>query len=520
MRISAPTPKTIRKIFVRGTIVTLFFFSPIESVNPASRLAVVDSLLARGTVATEGSPFFNALDMVYVNGHFYSNKPPLLSFYSTAVVAPLHRIVTFTDPGWRILYFVIVLTSSGFSLLAMFLLLRALHRRLGERALTMRWVFAAAAGATCVLPFARTYNDHVVEAAITIGVFVLLIRYRDEGAAWIPPLVGVLLGIVAVMHPLPGIVFGGTTLLYFVLASLPSAEPPGQAPAAKPGPAASLGFLTAAVAVAGVGAVLQYRLYGYPMSFYFTPELQLWAGIPGFPDSYWLTDPSMPGLRADRIVTRFAELGIPDSTTEETLALLGVYQSSVRNPFTYALGRYFQYDQLSLSPLVVYCVLLGIRALRRPRWKHRLEWGWAILGVAGFYAATVYLRAVPGGSFGNRLLLPVLPLAICAGAFAASTSAERYVFKTLVLVGVAMMAPGMIGPWTTPGEPFLWFNLGLNGICIAGIVWFMASSRAAETVAGWASRAESAGPIPFAVAFALMVGLQFAFYLPSLQFSL
>ena len=76
MRLDKSTATMIRKALVRGSIVTLFFVSPVASVNPASRLAVVDSILARGTVATEGSPFFNSLDMVYVDGHFYSNKPP------------------------------------------------------------------------------------------------------------------------------------------------------------------------------------------------------------------------------------------------------------------------------------------------------------------------------------------------------------------------------------------------------------------------------------------------------------
>ena len=520
MRLDESTAKMIRKALVRGSIVTLFFVSPVASVNPASRLAVVDSILARGTIATEGSPFFNSLDMVYVDGHFYSNKPPLLSLYSTAVVAPLHRIVTFSDPGWKILYFLIVLTSSGFSLLAILLLLRALRRRFGENTLSLRWLFGAVVGATCVLPFARTYNDHIVEAAIALGVLVLLVRYRDEGAAWIPPVVGALLGIVAVMHPLPGIVFGGMTLLYFALTLVPVGNLTAGARASKAASISVGSFTLAAVAVVGAGTGLHYLLFGMPASFYFTPELQIWAGVPGFPDSYWLTDPSMPGLKADRIVTRFAELGIPNSTLDETLALLSSYQRSVRNPLTYAADRYFQYHQLSFSPLVVFCVLLGIKALRRPHWRYRTEWGWAILGVAGLYGATIYLRAVPGGSFGDRLLVPVLPLAVCAGAFALSTAAERYVFKTLVLVGIAMMAPGMIGPWTTPGPLFLWFNLGVNAVCLAGIAWFMTSSRAEQVITRWGNRADAYGPFPVAAAFAAMVALQFAFYMPALQFSL
>jgi len=515
MRLTAPGWGTARKVLVRGAIVAAFFTSQIESVNVASRLAIVDSILARGTLAIERSPFFNALDTVYLNSHFYSNKPPLLSFYSAAIAAPLHALVTFTDPGWRLLYFVVVLTSSGFALVALALLLRALRSRFREHEISWKWLVVAAAGATCTLPFARTYNDHIVESPIILGIFALLLRFRDDGEAWIPAAVGALTGLLAVMHPLPGIVLGGTTLLYFAVDWLSN-------PRGEPGPGglrALSGYSLVALALVGGGVYVHYLLYGVPLSFYFTPELQLWANVPGYPDSHWLADPSMPGLKPDRIVARLTQLGVPYATTERTLQLMSAYRDSVRNPITYAAARYFRYDQLSLTPLVVFCLALGVRALRHRECRYRLEWAWAIVGVAGLFAATVYLRGVPGGSFGNRLLLPVLPLAVCTGAFVLSTSAQRYAFKGLALVSLAMMAPGMIGPWTTPGEPFLWLNLTINLSALAAVAWFVTSARAPESVTRWGDRTASTGRISIAVAFAILLVLEFAFYLSTVQFT-
>jgi hypothetical protein len=518
--------KRARKLLVRTLIVLFFFWSPIESVNPASRLATIDSIRARGTVATEGSWFFNTVDMVYVDGHFYSDKPPLLSLYSAALIRPIHKIVTFADPGWRFLYFLVVLTGSGVSLLAIFLLLRTLRRRFPERSPTLGWLFAAVVGATCLLPFARTYNDHIVEAALILGVFALLIQYRATAAPWVAPVAGLLIGTIGLLHPLPGVVFGGLTLLYFgaapALHSRQTRHLGGVAPTAvaRSTAGAAGSFAVAAVAVAAAGIVIHNTVYGTPIPFYFSPELYYWAGVPGFPDSAWLVDPSTPGLTAGRLTERFAALAIPDSTLTETLSLHAAYQESVRNPFTFAASRFFEYDQLTLNPLVVFCLFLGVAAALRADFEYRLEWMWALLGMLGLLAATVYLRAVPGGSFGDRMLLPALPIVVCTGAFALMSPGRRYVFRTLVLVGVAMMLPGAVGPWTRPATRFLTLSLVVGLMSVAGIVWFFASPRSDELVARLGRRAEEAGPRLVPATFVLLVLLFLVAYMSSYQFAL
>ena len=61
------------------------------SWSDASRMAAIQSLVERGTWQIDGSDFARTGDKVFINGHFYSDKPPLLQFLAAQVYAVLHR---------------------------------------------------------------------------------------------------------------------------------------------------------------------------------------------------------------------------------------------------------------------------------------------------------------------------------------------------------------------------------------------------------------------------------------------
>ena len=54
------------------------------NANVRSRLATVQSLVERGTFRIDESEFRDTIDKVQVNGHFYSDKPPLLAVMGAA----------------------------------------------------------------------------------------------------------------------------------------------------------------------------------------------------------------------------------------------------------------------------------------------------------------------------------------------------------------------------------------------------------------------------------------------------
>jgi hypothetical protein len=510
IEVDRPAIRRLRKLLVRGAIVILFFWTPPERVNPASRLSLVESLLSRGTAATEGSPFFNRVDMVFVDGHFYSDKPPLLALYSTAVLLPFHKLVGFDRPGRQVLYLLVVLTSSGLALVVMFLLLRALRCRLALSQLSMKWLAVAALGATCVLPFGRTYNDHIIEASLIFGVFVLLLRFRDSPSLLLPLAVGGLIGVTGLLHPLTGFVFLATTALYFLTAGR------GAAMRLR----ATVYFLTAASVTGLAGTGVHQLVYDTPIPFYFSPETYLWTDGPADSESAWMQDPAPPGLTAELITERFAELGIPDEELEQTLASFTEYRQSVRNPLTFASRRFFTYDQLSLDPLIMFCLFLMVANLARKGFSHRPEWMWVLLGLVGMYAATTWLRAVPGASFGNRHLLPILPVIVLCGAAGLTSVADHGLFKGLTLLSLAMMIPGMAGPWTTPWVPFLTLNLAVSGAALLCIAWYFGSARGHALAERAYGRLQAAGATPVAIAFVLWTLVELGLYLPSLGFRL
>ena len=469
--------RRLRKWIVRGAIVALFFYTPITSVNPASRLALIESLLSRGTPTTEASPFFNRLDMVEYRGDFFSDKPPLLALYSTVVLAPVHGPLDFDDgPAGKILYWIVVASASGLALLILTLVTRSM-RRSAAAGISWGWLAAAAVAGTCVLPFARTYNDHVVEAAILLAVFMLL-RRRGSAAEQVRVLaVGALIGAAWLVHPLVGSVSALSTGIYYL------ARRDGGTIARRL--AVGAVFLAGATSVIALGTAVHVALYDRAAPFYFSPELYLWTGGPGGVESHWLSEPTTPGLTADKIVDRFEALRLPDDRLQETLTLHAAHQESVRNPLRFAAERYFRYGQLTFAPLVLFCLFLTAAAVLGRKDPHRDEILWVLLSVAGLFLASVMLRAVPGGSFGDRHLLPVAPLLVVAGGLTVTSAREESLFRALTLVSAAIMLPGAMAPWVTPGNTFLAVNLGLSAAAVGTAVLIRNGGETARLGAAW-----------------------------------
>lgn len=470
--------RNLRKWIVRAAIAALLFYTPIASVNPASRLALIDSLLSRGTPATEDSRFFNRLDMVFDDGHFYSDKPPLLALYSTAVIAPVHGPLTFDrDPAGKILYWLIVASASGLALLILVLATRSIHTGAHGR-VPWPWLAAGVVAGTCVLPFARTYNDHIMEAAALLVVFALLRGGAESPGMRRPVAVGVLIGLAWLLHPLVGSVTAVTTGFYYLLR----------------GGGGGLGrrILLASVFSAGtlgtiaLGTAVHVGLYDRAVPFYFTPELYLWTDGPGEAESHWLSEPTVPGLTTERITARFEDLGLSDERLDDTLFLFEAHSESVRNPVRFALQRLFRYGQLTFNPLVLFCLLLAAASVRRKEaGTYRAETLWALISVAGLVIASIGLRAVPGGSFGDRHLLPAVPLLVVAGGLAAATVREAGLFRALALLSMAIVVPGALAPWVTPGDTFLGVNLGITSLALLGAVLVWQSAEDSATGRAW-----------------------------------
>lgn len=79
--------------------------SSVETANDASRIATIESLVERGTLKIDDSNFIFSGDKAYINGHFYSDKSPLVSLIGAAIYYPLHKLgLNFVKDSYIIFY--------------------------------------------------------------------------------------------------------------------------------------------------------------------------------------------------------------------------------------------------------------------------------------------------------------------------------------------------------------------------------------------------------------------------------
>jgi hypothetical protein len=218
----------------------------------------------------------------------------------------------------------------------------------------------------------------------------------------------------------------------------------------------------------------------------------------------------------ERITTRFGDLGLSEERLEETLSRFAAHTESVRDPIRFSLNRLFRYGLLTFNPLVLFCIMLAGASIRRKQSKYRAETLWALVTVAGLVAASIGLRAVPGGSFGDRHLLPAVPLLIVAGGLATTAAREYALFRALALLSMAIMVPGTLAPWVTPGDMYLGVNLGITILAFLGTLLVWRSAEDSAPALAW-SRLEAS--LTYGRVFMLVAGfsvLQVLLYLETL----
>lgn len=198
------------RIKVITILVALFFLvvwgvfthSYAGSFNDRSRMATVESLVHRRTWRIDNSPFGRTGDRILVDGHFYSDKPPVLTFAAAGVYNILHRVFDLTldadwcdmnqglchcraicdaDPDWA--YYLLTLTLVGLpSALMLALFYRMTHLfDLGDGAALL--LTGALGLATQVFPYSTVFNSHLPATASLLGGFYALMKARGHSLA-------------------------------------------------------------------------------------------------------------------------------------------------------------------------------------------------------------------------------------------------------------------------------------------------------------------------------------------------
>jgi hypothetical protein len=175
------------------------------SWNDGSRLAAVDSLIERGTLVIDDSVFVapppellergtppyppgnsanrtGTCDRLYINGHFYSDKPAVIAVLMAGAYEPLMWLGA-PRPSERPDVFaqLMAIIVCGGCYAASVGCLWAIGRRIGlPPGVRLVWLAAFALG-TFALAYTRQVNNHLPQLAVVAGACAILVRASANG---------------------------------------------------------------------------------------------------------------------------------------------------------------------------------------------------------------------------------------------------------------------------------------------------------------------------------------------------
>ena len=214
--------KTRFLIFLLASILCAFVLAKHDVTHvgmETSRYSTVESVLERGTFAIEDS-FFTTPDKSERNGHFYGDKPPLLTFGAIAWGAVLKCFGVRYLPGdyYRAVYLtgVLVFVLSCLTGWLFYLGLKRRPRMPEGYRIAMSLLSVVS---TLVLSYAVTLNNQTLCAAAIMGLILLLERCEESGLTSLRAfLSGIMTGLILNLEFVTGGVLG-LAVFVFVLKS-------------------------------------------------------------------------------------------------------------------------------------------------------------------------------------------------------------------------------------------------------------------------------------------------------------
>jgi hypothetical protein len=177
-----------------------------HSWQEESRMATVQALVEQGTFIIDHTEFNRTGDKVFVNGHFYSDKTPILSVATAGVYSILHNVFGLTlDPticvpdgdssacraftlnGTRFtaFYWLTLIFIGGSSAWLVVLFWQAMIDR-GAGGLLSTALAIALGLASSMAPYSIVFAGHVPAALCLFAGFMLLIRVRQHATRSAP----------------------------------------------------------------------------------------------------------------------------------------------------------------------------------------------------------------------------------------------------------------------------------------------------------------------------------------------
>src|SRR5665213_3565383 len=148
------------------------------SPNDMSRMATIQSLVESHSLIIDDTAFIKTIDKIYVNGHFYSEKPPMTSVVGAAIYLPLHALGFQLHAGSSLAYYLI--TFATVKMLWLFATI-AFYYALGFTKLDApkRLIATFALGfGSLFFSWSSVFNNHEFAGACLCIGFCFLLRAR------------------------------------------------------------------------------------------------------------------------------------------------------------------------------------------------------------------------------------------------------------------------------------------------------------------------------------------------------
>lgn len=389
----------------------------LRSANVRSRIATVQSLAEHGTFRIDESDFSSTIDKVRVKGHFYSDKPPILSVIGAASYWAIRSLETEHRRLGKYTADLITLMTLGVSCILCLVCFYDALRRTGI-AHEYRLLMTASLGlATLYVPWNVDFNNHGFTASWLFIGFYCMLRARQTARRnlWLL-LSGLSLSMAgAVDNP---------SALFFVV------------------------FAVYVLAIRELRSGILY--YALPIVITFLPAVLINYDISGtirpvqlnpeffkYPGSYWLTGQE---------------------------ALSGVKYNSPGFALRYGLNCLFGVQGfLIYDPLLLIALWYLVRRIA----SRGLLWaqGAIVLGACAVIAIFYFFSTTNFGgySYSIRWFVPMIPLLwfFGFGFFEDFTRAKGVLFTGLFAVSVAFALVGASNPWsrTETGKPGFVVNI-------------------------------------------------------------
>ncbi|MCF7824352.1 MAG: hypothetical protein K9N35_09300 [Candidatus Marinimicrobia bacterium] len=197
-------------------LISLITINPrINGWNEASRMALTQSLVEEHNFKIDNSDFADTGDKVFVDGHFYSDKPPLPSIIAALVYWPLYQIGLRLSYGWNLAYYLIILfTIKLFWVFSVLAFKRALSY-LEVKHRTIDILVPIFAFGSIMLTWSATFNNHSLAASSIMIAFMFYLKSKSEKSRKSIFASGFFFGLAGAMDIPTGIFFISFGLLLF-----------------------------------------------------------------------------------------------------------------------------------------------------------------------------------------------------------------------------------------------------------------------------------------------------------------